>query len=580
MRLETDILIVGGGPAGLAAALALSTFGTSVTLITKRQGLAHTPRAHVTNQRTFEIFRDLGIEEQAKELATSYLQAPDVVYCATLAGEEFARWHAFGTGAQRVGDYQGASPCEHADFAQNLLEPLLLSNCLARGANIRFSTEYLSHTQDDQDVRATAYDLVTGANLEIVAKFLVGADGANSTLAKQLDLPMEGPGKIGHSLNVYFEAELTNLVSYRPAFLYLMLSRPTGPEDLGLSVLRPTRHWQEWLFTSAYVFSAGGAEATEEEATRMIRERIGVSDLDVRIKTIDPWDINSLAATRYSKGRVFCIGDAVHRHPPSNGLGSNLAIQDAYNLAWKLALVVGGKADRSLLATYDEERVPCGRRAVERSTKSLGANASVSQALGLTGEEVCSVGDVKPREDEQQRRLHEAVADGKYNFNAHGVEMNEVYSSAAIICNGTSPPQEKLDKDIYYLPSTRPGSHLPHAWLQVRGRKASTLDIVGKGRFALLTGIGGDVWIKAAADAAQTFEIVIEPRMIAPGTEITDLYGEWLAVREIDSAGCLLIRPDAFIAMRQWRSVPAEEAREIMTKAVAAILGRPAAPHK
>ncbi|MBE7157061.1 MAG: FAD-dependent monooxygenase [Rhodospirillales bacterium] len=575
MELKTDVLIVGGGPAGLAAALALSTYGVKVTIVTKHGWLARTPRAHVINQRTFEILRDLGIELEARSKATDYATTPDVVYCAALAGQEYGRWHAFGTGPDRSGDYMGASPCRHADLAQNILEPILLSNSLARGATIRFNTEYLSHRQDESGVRATLLDRPSRSIFEVDAQFLIGADGANSKIAQELQLPMEGPGSIGHSVNILFEADLAQYVEYRPAFLYIMITKPKAPGDIGLAVLRPTRHWHQWLLTPGYTLTEGKAELTEENAMATVRDCVGIPHLEVRIKAIDPWNMNSLRAVRYSRNRVFCMGDAVHRHPPSNGLGSNTAIQDAYNLAWKLALVVQGKANPSLLDSYDEERVPVGKQVVERSTKTLGVYEPLLKLI--------QSGQVDPGKHtgsktqvtaEAQQLLHKAVSETRFDMNTHGVEMNHCYTSCAIVCDGTPERDITRDEDLYHARSTRPGSRLPHAWIQRNGRNLSTLDLVGKGRFVLLTGTGGELWVKTSSLAAQAFGLEVESYLISSEGDLTDFYGEWEAAREIASAGCLLIRPDGYICLRNQSAMTEKECHQIIFDCFASILGR------
>jgi 2,4-dichlorophenol 6-monooxygenase len=554
-RLETDVLIIGAGPAGLAAALALSTYGVGVTVVTKHRWLSNTPRAHVTNQRSLEILRDLGVEADVELYATDYAELPNVVYCASLSGEEFGRLRPFGTGSERKSDYQAASPCRHLDVAQNLLEPILLRHALARGANIRFNTEYIHLEQKVDSVRTKLRDRTSGVEFEITSKFVIGADGGNSEVAKDLALPFEGQERIGHSINILFESHLSRFTDYRPAFLYMILAKPKGPNDLGLSVLRPTKRWSEWLLTPIYTMAAGKIEFSEVDAISVVRDRIGVPDLPIRIIAIDPWDVHSLYAAKYSDGRVFCAGDAVHRHSPGNGLGSNTAMQDAYNLAWKLALVLQGKAHIDLLRTYDQERVPIGKLVVERATKTLAIAGPILQSLYPTDEEA-STSDVAGDADDGSRehQLHEAIAGDRYNMNTHGVEMNQHYSSTAVIPDDSSPSPDTRDSELYYTPSTRPGSRLPHAWVQLDGRNISTLDLIGKGRFVVLSGRGGEAWKIATKAALDTFGVKIECFLIGLDSEIADRYGDWERLRDIKASGCLLIRPDGYICFRDQNS--------------------------
>ena len=570
---ETDVLVIGAGPAGLTAALALSTYGIDVTVVTKHRTLSPTPRAHVTNQRSLEILRDLGVRQDVQRYATDYDQLPNVVYCASLSGSEFARLRPFGTGVERKSDYDSASPCRHADIAQNLLEPVLLRHSLDRGASVRFDTEYLRLEQSVDSVRTWLRDRKTGEEFHIDSRFLIGADGGNSRVARDLGLPFKGRERIGHSVNILFESDLSQFVDYRPAFLYIMLAKPTTPEDLGLSVLRPTIRWTEWLLTPLYSMAAGAVQLSGDEAVTVVRDRLGLPDIPVRIKSIDPWDIHSLSANRYSDRRVFCAGDAVHRHSPGNGLGSNTAIQDAYNLAWKMAAVLEGKAHAALLNTYDEERVPVGRAVVDRATKTLAIPAPIIQCLYSPSditEIQTSTSDVGGTDREKQ--LHEAIAGDRYNMNTHGVEMNQRYRSAAIVPDGSAPAVAERDAELYCIPSTQPGAHLPHAWVQRDGRSLSTLDLVGKGCFSLLTGTKGSCWRTAAEVASERFKIQIVCHAIGLRAEITDYYGEWAKVSEIESSGCLLVRPDGYICFRD-RKAPSDPTSSLLT-VLTGILGQ------
>jgi 2,4-dichlorophenol 6-monooxygenase len=264
-------------------------------------------------------------------------------------------------------------------------------------------------------------------------------------------------------------------------------------------------------------------------------------------------------ATHYSNGRVFCMGDACHRHPPSNGLGSNTSIQDAYNLAWKLALVLKGKANTTLLETYNDERAPIGKQIVERANKSIEEFGPIFEALGLseTEDEEQMRANMEARKEntpeatEQRERLREAIQLKNYEFNTHGVELGQCYRSAAVVSDGTPEPAFDRDPELYYHPTTWPGARLPHCWLGHEGRKVSTLDLVGKGRFTLLTGIGGEPWKEAAEKVSARTGVEITCFVIGPGREVLDLYNDWARLSEVYESGCVLVRPDAHVAWRR-----------------------------
>lgn len=176
--VETDVLIVGSGPAGSMAALALSTLGIPNLIVTKYRWTANSPRAHLTNQRTIEIFRDLGIERECREVAMPYDMIGDTIFCTSLNGDELGRLRSWGFGPDFRGAYEAASPSGYLDIPQNLLEPILVRNAVKRGSEIRFSTEFLSLEQDDTGVTARVLDRVTRHEYVIRAKYLIGADGA------------------------------------------------------------------------------------------------------------------------------------------------------------------------------------------------------------------------------------------------------------------------------------------------------------------------------------------------------------------------------------------------------------------
>lgn len=581
--IETDVLIVGSGPSGSTAALALSTYGIHNVLVTRHRWLANSPRAHITNQRTFEVLRDLGIEDEAKALATPLKSAGNTVFCTSLAGEELARIHSFGSGSAFYENYVSSSPCEMGDLPQHLLEPILLGNAASRGTRVRFDTDYLSLEQDEDGVTATVQDRLSDDTYQIRARYMIGADGGRSKIAEEIGLPMEGSMGLAGSMNIVFEADLSKYVAHRPGVLYMMVQPGLETDGVGIGVIRMVRPWKEWMLIKGYDLNQQASPLSDDEAIEIVHSLVGDANVPVRIKSASLWTVNNIYATRYSAGRVFCMGDAVHRHPPNNGLGSNTSIQDAYNLAWKLALVVHGKAKPSLLASYDAERVPVGRQVVTRANKSIETYLPIFQALGLLeskdpGQSRANMERRKmatPEGAAQREALRKAVAAKDYEYNAHGVEMNQHYVSCAVVAEDTAMPELQRDAELYYHATTWPGARLPHVWLQREGMPVSTLDIVGKGKFTLLTGVGGEMWTRAAWKAAEIFGLPVVAKVIGPGCEFTDLYGEWAVVREVRDDGCLLVRPDGHVAWRaRETATDADEAERCLLEALGQVLAR------
>ena len=562
--VETDVLIVGSGPAGGAAALCLATLGVPNIMITKYRWTANTPRAHITNQRAMEIFRDLGIEQQVLADATPHELVGDTVFCTSIAGEEIGRIRTWGTHPAREADYQLASPCLICDIPQTYLEPILVKNATARGTQSRFSTEYLSHTQDPDGVNTTVHDRLTGSVFTIRSKYLIGADGARSMVAEDIGLPMEGAMDIAGSMNITFKADISRYVANRPSVLYWVIQPGSNVGGIGAGLVRMVRTWDEWLIVWGYDISEPPPTVDEAAATQIVRNLLGMPDLMVEITGTSLWGNNEMYATHLQKQRVFCAGDAVHRHPPSNGLGSNTSIQDAYNLAWKLAAVLRGQAGPALLETYSAERAPVARQIVTRANKSSREFVQFFEVLGLLDAENeeemrAQIEERKantPRGKAKRHALVKAMELKNYEFNAHGVDMGQFYESTAIVSDGSPRPEPARDPELYYQASTVPGSRLPHVWVGDAARKVSTLDLAPYGRFTLITGIAGEAWADAAAKVGTDLGVPLEAVIIGPGREVTDIYYDWARIRETEEDGVLLIRPDKHIG---WRSMTLPE---------------------
>jgi len=580
--IETDVLIVGTGPAGSSASALLATYGIDNMVINKFAWTCRTPRAHITNQRTIEALRDLGIEQDCLDLATPQELMGENTFAASLAGEEFARVLAWGMSPARKADYELSSPTKMFDLPQNLLEPILTRTAAHRGSKVRFNTEYLSFEQDDKGVTTTLKDLITQEKFQVRSKYLIGADGGNSKIAEDAALPMEGQMGMAGSMNIVFEADLSKYVAHRPSLLYWLIQPGGELAGLGIPLIRMVRPWNKWLCIWGYDINEGTPKVTDDYAKKVLHQLIGDDQIPIKIDSTSTWTVNSMYAVKNTKDRIFCMGDAVHRHTPMNGLGSNTSIQDAFNLAWKLAMVIKGEAGPSLLETYNDERIPVGEQIVKRATKSLGDLLPIMDALGLAGADspeqmIQNIADRKlntPEADAQREKLREAVDATQYIYNCHGVEMNMRYESTAVVSDGSPAEHFKRDKELYHQASTRPGAMVPHVWLVDQDQqKVSTIDICGKGKFSLLTGLGGEaIWSSALAEIEKNLGITVGLKVIGPGQQYDDIYGDFARVRDISETGALLVRPDNIVA---WRAQEASDnSGADLVRAMQSILGK------
>ncbi len=280
-----------------------------------------------------------------------------------------------------------------------------------------------------------------------------------------------------------------------------------------------------------------------------------------------------------TKSTSFCLGDAVHRHPPLNGLGSNTCIQDAFNLAWKVAYVMKGKAGPSILDSYSAERQPVGHGVITRANQGLRDHAPVWEAFGMlepslekTKKSFTELSEATEAGVARRKRLQDAIQLTSHEFHGLGIEMNQRYESKAVfLCDEKPRPPLPDDPVLEHDITTYPGSRLPHAWLNMRmpGKLFSTIDLAGHGAFCLLTGIGGDQWKAAAIQVAQQLSVEINAYSIGWRQDYEDVYFDWAKRREIKEDGCVLVRPDRFVAWRSDSMVPAcEEKLMVVMKSI------------
>ncbi|KAL5591188.1 hypothetical protein FOVSG1_010077 [Fusarium oxysporum f. sp. vasinfectum] len=576
--VDTECLIVGCGPAGASLACFLTSYGLKGIMIGAAPGTAHTPRAHITNMAALECLRDIGLERDVHQVSSKGHCMIHTRWCHSMAGEEFARLYSWGNDPARKGDYELASPCEPVDVPQTLLEPILIRHASHNGFKVSFNTALESFEEDPKSGLITAHirDKISNLTYKIRTKYLIGADGAQSQVVKQFDLPLIRKPSQGVALNVLVKADLSHLVDSRQGNLHWVMQPDREHPEFGwIGIVRMVKPWDEWMFI---IFPNRdwntSVQPTEEQYLQRVRDFIG-DDTPAEILNVAKWFVNETVAEKYSQGNVYCLGDAVHRHPPFNGLGSNTCIQDAFNLAWKLAYVHNGWAEKDLLETYSHERQPVGQSIITRANDAFRDHTHVWNAIGaLPADDVEArrrvLEELKsptPEGEQRRKEFRTAIKKTSREFHGLGIEMNQQYTSSGIYEADEPEPyspsgRAKEDSVLYHEQSTYPGRRLPHVWLNttIPSEAVTTIDLAGKGCFVLFTGIGGDRWKVAAERVATDLKVPLKVHIIGFRQQWEDFYFRWEEVRGVEDSGVVLVRPDRFVAWRAPRVLDSEDA--------------------
>lgn len=525
---HVPVLIVGGGFTGLTAALCLQQQGIDYLLLERHPGTSLLPKARSLDVRSLEIFRELGladaIREAGRELALAWgiLRGPSLAeVLATQPPANAARVTSPGQLASMQA-LAAQSPESGARCTQDLAEPVLRQAAEARGGDLRFHHELVQFTQDAGGVTATIRHRGSGAEHTLTADYLLAADGAGSPVRQALGVPTSGRGCLGHFINVYFEADLRAWVRGRE-FSMLLVREP----DL-TAFLVTINNADRWSLHLRYDPAQGQhpRDYPEPVLLALLHRVLGFPDLPLRIRQVLPWEMRVRTVDQQQVDRVFLAGDAAHTMTPYAGKGAAAGVQDAHNLAWKLAAVLRGQASPSLLATYQAERHPIG--------------AFYAQ---LSGEMADAQGLIDPTQ--LQRFGPQLLGLPDYT-----------YRSAAVRSSDEGPT-----RPVSALPLTgQPGTRLPHLWLD-EARTRSTLDWC-RGQFLLVTSAAATGWQMASHAVPLPYALVVH--MLPPHT-----HAAWQQLTHTQPGDALLVRPDGFVAARLPAASPGAELATSLQQAFA-----------
>lgn len=537
---DVDVLIVGAGPVGLCCSRLLSRMGVSNRVLERRSGLHTAPQAHVVSARSMEVFRAAGIPaEKTVAVATKPQDQGSIRWVQTLAGPVIGDLQL--GSPERIMKTFASTPTPTMNIPQHRLEPVLFEAAGDAGARIDFEVEWTSATQSENGVVSQARDYRTGETLEIRSRYLLGCDGAGSPVRRALGIGMEGPAHVQSYLSVFVQGNLRHVVESHPGLLYWHLD-PLEPAVFIAHDIDST-----WIFMHPYDPEQVPQESfTPERCRQLVEDAVG-AEADFEIRETGFWQMTCQVADRYRDGRIFLIGDAAHRFPPTGGMGMNTGVADAFNLAWKIAAVLGGRADDRLLATYDQERQPVASVNAEQSLSNHLKMIEVVEALrvdpGLSPDEAREELRRLPEQEERRSAVQAAIDAQREHFDMLGLDLGQHYERGALVPDGTPPPAPATST-FDFVPSTRPGSRLPHAWVEGEDGRVSTLDLVDLCRPTVICGAGGAHWVAAAESLG------LAAHAIGDGAALADPLGEWQAISGIGPNGVLLVRPDGHVAWR------------------------------
>lgn len=537
---ETRVLIVGAGPVGLVTGLLLDRLGVDFLIVERRQGLHQAPQAHVISSRTLEICRVVGIDPMAVYAAGPPREDIRTVrWVDRLVGRDLGVF-TMGSDPDEVMRMLTQSPSPTANLSQDRFEPMLFERLEATAGRARVRFEHAWESCSTTDGQYLSRILTSDGPVEIASRYLIGADGAGSRVRKAADIDMVGPDDIQTFVNIHFSANLREPLAGREGLLYWIMDKEVEGTFIAHDIER------NWIFMKTVDAAEPLDPIDETKFAAVLHKAIG-ADLPVTIHSMNAWRMTAQIASAFRRDRLFLVGDAAHRFPPTGGIGMNTGFQDAHNLAWKIALVEAGR-DPALLDTFEPERKPVAETNSEQSLTNARRMMEVAFLLDVDGDRHITLPDLEAvlADTDRLAAVQRAVDAQAAHFNMSGLDLGVCYTGAGVIDDG--PPPASDDPVSKYVPSTTPGTRLPHAMLLRDGAPLSTLDLVALDRFLVLAHDDAPATLDAAVEELARRGAPLGMRRVGPGADTVpadDRFGTLFPREEV-----LLVRPDGHIAAR------------------------------
>jgi 2-polyprenyl-6-methoxyphenol hydroxylase-like FAD-dependent oxidoreductase len=511
---DSGILIVGGGPVGLALAAELGRLNVACTLVEARDGTINQPKMNFVNVRSMEFVRRWGITARVREEGHPENFRPNVIWVTSVTGHEIARLNFPPFREENTRFFSPASDCL---ISQYWFDPILLDHVRTLSTvTLRHRTRLESFRETNDGIEATIKDQATGKTEKIAAAYLVGADGANSTVRDALGIELKGLAHMQDNWHIFLNS--TQLIDIFESKLgHARFTHLVGAD--GAWGMITSINWRGlWRFS----MQPPPKDESKENITKLLYRAIG-REFEFELLNASHWESRKLVADTFRKGRVFVAGDAAHQNNPTGGFGMNTGLGDAMDLAWKLTAALQGWGGEALLDSYDAERRPISVRNVEEATRNF--NLPRRYRFGPHIAEEGAAGEA----DREAFKQSLYDADIMRHHDTDGIAMGYRYASPVVIPDGTPEPPDEVRG---YTPTARPGHRAPHVWLS---DGVSLLDSFGDG-FMLLD-FGGDPASLVRAAAERNVPLRVEK---IDSAEARALYERKL----------VLVRPDGHVAWR------------------------------